>query len=82
MMFAMAFHADIAEHHHVIVALNLVKGACQHSVRVFHVTTAKLFPSANHPFRCTGKPLTRWVFSNPAQQGLDRSLGLRAAWAP
>ena len=41
MMFAMAFHPDIAKHHHIVIAFDFFKGARQHLCRIFVIAAAE-----------------------------------------
>ena len=70
-MLAMAFHADRAQHHHVVIALDLLEGAGEHGGGVLVIAGAEFFPGAHNTARRADQPFARDILADPAKDGLD-----------
>jgi hypothetical protein len=75
-MLAIAFETDVAQHDHLVIALDLLEGPLQHGHRVFLVAAEPLAVGAGHPAGCVEQALAVRVVASPAQQGAHRFLGL------
>ena len=74
-MFAMTFHADVAEHDHVVIAFDFFKGALKHFHRIFGIANAEFFPCARYAAGGANKPFTCRVITSPAQQDFYSGFG-------
>src|SRR5690349_9480311 len=68
MVLAVRFKPDIAQHYHLIVVLDLFKGALEVIDRVAVIAGEPFLERARHSARCAEKTLARRIISGPAQQ--------------
>ncbi len=73
---AVALEADVAQHDHLVVALDLLEGALEHRHRVLLVAAEPLAIGAHHAAGRVEEALALRVVAGPAQERLHRLLGL------
>ena len=81
-MLAMGFEADVAQHHHLVIAVGFLEGALQEGDRIDFVSGEELLIGACHPPRGAEQALAIGVVAGPADQRahrLERLLARRAA---
>src|SRR6185312_5482461 len=80
MMLAAALEADVAQHHHLVIAFDLLEGAFQHLLGVGVVAGEPFLIGAGDTARRVHQPLAVRIVAGPADQGTDGRLDLVAAW--
>ncbi len=75
-MLAEADEADVAQHHQLVVAADLLEGALQIFARVDLIAGEHLLIAAGHPCGRVDQPLALGIVARPTDQGAHRRLGL------
>ena len=81
-MLAMALEANIAQHHHLVVARDLREGFLQDRGRVLCVAGEVFLERTGDPRRRFPKTFAIGIVAGPADQGPHRGLGLGALRPP
>jgi len=69
---AVRLEADVAQQHHLIVALDLLEGALQQIDRIHRVALEEFFGGFHHALWRAGEPLARRIVTGPADQRFHR----------
>src|ERR1700716_3931610 len=77
-MLAMGLEPDIAQHHHLVIARDLVECAVEIVARFLVVAGEPLFVSARHPGRGSQQALPIGVVAGPANECAHRVFGVGA----
>ena len=80
-VFAMAFHADVAQDHHFIIAIGFFEGPREQIHRVRLIAGKEFLIGAGDARGGIHQAFTGRVITGPAQQGAHRSFRFRAGGA-
>src|SRR6516165_5078664 len=75
---AMGLERDVAQHHDLVVAGDLVEGAAEIVARVLRITGEPLLISARDTTRRSGQPLAVGIVAGPADERAHSRLRLAA----
>ena len=74
----MRFEADVAQHHDLVVALDLLEGPLQHVARILIVAGEEFLVGAHDAIGRADQSLAVGIVARPADQRADRLFGLLA----
>ena len=77
-MFAMTLKVDVAQQHHLVIAIGLFEGTREHVDRICIVSGEELFIGSGDSIRRAQQALTIGIVAGPSQQCADRRFSLIA----
>lgn len=78
MVLAMALDADVAQQHHLVIAIGFFEGAAQDFLGIFAIAGEELLIGPHDARRCVDQPFPVRIIAGPAQQRANSSLGFLA----
>ena len=72
MMLAVGLEADVAQHHHLVIAVGLLEGAREDQHRVVPIAREVLLIGPHHPLGRADQPFPVRIVPGPEDQGPDR----------